>query len=132
MREVFNVANAMLFRGDLQAVEIRQLRDEDSVRAATSKLQSAHGAIETLVVANPTDTGLAELAPWVAARHRAALVLTNDKGDDTNAAVGRAMADPALVQIENLLLLARPGPSAANCARIRSPMAKISSSKWNR
>jgi hypothetical protein len=64
---------------------------------------------------------LAELAPWVAASHHAALVLTNDKGDDASAAVRRAMTDPALELAENLLLLARPGAIAAE--RRTNPVA---------
>lgn len=85
---------------------------ENDVQAEAIKYVAAKGPVETLLVANPTDAGLAELAPWLAGRRRAALVLTNDKGDDAADAVRRAIQDPALERAENLLLLARPGAIA--------------------
>jgi hypothetical protein len=121
VREVFNVGNTKLFHSDLDPWEIHQLDDEQSVSAAAVKFLAPTGPIETLVVANPTDVGLAELAPWVAARRRAALVLTNDKGDDATAAVRRALTELALARAENLLLLARPGAIAAE--RRTNPVA---------
>jgi hypothetical protein len=121
VREVFEVGDRTSLVSELVAVEVRQLRDETAVSAAATKFQTARGPIDTFVVANPTDAGLAELAPWVAARRHAALVLTNDKGDDADAAVRRAMTDPALERAENLLLLGRPGAIAAE--RRTNPIA---------
>ncbi|HEY1378835.1 MAG TPA: C25 family cysteine peptidase [Gemmataceae bacterium] len=100
---------------------VRRLPDEAAVMAATAEALAARGPVETLVLANPADAGIADLAPWVAARHRAALVLTNDKGDNAAAAVRRALAHPALERAENLLILARPGAIAAE--RRENPLA---------
>jgi hypothetical protein len=95
------------------AGSVTLIRDESAVQAASIKFLSARGPIDTIVVANPADRGLAELGPWVAVRRGAALVVTNDKGDDVTAAVRRAVVDPALERVENLLLLARPNAVAA-------------------
>jgi Peptidase family C25 len=113
IRVIYEVGVPTAVPSDLGVEKTHQLRDCDSVMAATVGLLAARGPINSVVVANPTDAGLAELAPWVAARHRAALVLTNDKGDDATAAVRSAITRPALERVENLLLLARPGAIAA-------------------
>jgi hypothetical protein len=117
-RRVINVGTPIPVVSGLQGIKLHQLADEASVLAETWRLRSAP---DTLVVANPTDAGLAELAPWVAARRHGALVLTNDKGDDADAAVRRAMTNPALEAAENLLLLGRPGAIAAE--RRTNPIA---------
>jgi hypothetical protein len=91
------------------SLALRCLSDEDAVQAAAVKARAQRNAIETLVVSNPADAGLAELGPWVASRAGAALILTNDRGDDASATVRRALNDPPLRRVENLLLLARPG-----------------------
>jgi hypothetical protein len=114
--EVFNVGEPVSL-----PMKMHRLPDNESVQTATLKLMSDRGPIETIVVANPTDAGLVELAPWVAARHRAALVLTNDAGDDATAAVRLAVKHPALERAENLLLLARPG--AIRTERRDNPVA---------
>ncbi len=119
-RQVLNVGKPIDWTG-LDGLEQRLLPDEESVRTATVKAHAARGPIDTLVVANPTDSGLAELAPWVATNRRAALVLTDDRGDDASAAVRRALADPALERAENLLILARPG--AVSTERRENPAA---------
>jgi hypothetical protein len=103
------------------APRFQHLSDEVAVQADVVKTLAERHAIETLVVANPADRGLAELAPWVTSRAGAALVLTNDRGDDAGAAVRRALDDPALRHVENLLLLARPG--AITTERRPNPVA---------
>jgi hypothetical protein len=119
-REMLTVGSPVGVEGGLN-VAATLLRDEEAVQAATLKFQSIHGPIDTFVVANPTDAGLAELAPWVAARRRAALVLTNDKGDDVGAAIHRAMKHSAMERVEYLLLLARP--TAIRTERRDNPIA---------
>jgi hypothetical protein len=101
-REVLLVGAADERALRLTDVRVHRLADEESVVAATVEAQAHRGAVDTLVVANPADAGLAELAPWIAASRRAALVLTNDRGNDVTAAVRAALA-------EYLLLVARPG-----------------------
>jgi hypothetical protein len=109
VREVISVGEADPFHSDLDLWDLHPLREEEAVRAATAKYLAEVGQVDSIVVANPTDASLAELAPWVAARRRAALVLTNEKGDDAAVAVQTAIKQPGLERVENLLLLARPG-----------------------
>jgi hypothetical protein len=100
--------------------------DEESVCRETIKRLSFHLSsivvppIYSIVVANPTDSGLAELAPWLAG-HGAALVLTNDKGDNATAAVLEAIKTPELHSVESLTLLARP--NAIPAERRPNPVA---------
>jgi hypothetical protein len=66
------------------------------------------------LLANPTDPGLSDLAPSIAARRRACLILTNDQGDDAAVAVRKVLANSALERAENLLILARPSAIATD------------------
>src|SRR5207244_13367460 len=71
------------------------------------------GSIDTLVVTNPTaieaDAGaVSTLAPWLAMQHRAALLCTNEAGDDATAIVQTAVNDPALAHVDSILLAATP------------------------
>ena len=74
--------------------------------------QTLHGPIQTLVVANPADLrtkelgGMSRLAPWVALQKRAALLLTNEAGDNTTQVVNEALKKPELHRAESLILVA--------------------------
>jgi hypothetical protein len=108
------------------------LADEEAVVDLYLREQRAKGPIQTLVVANPGDTqsglgGLSTLAPWVALQRRAALLLTNDKGDDAAARVQAALKNPHLLRAEALILVAslkaipterRPNPVAGKDTHI--------------
>ena len=63
--------------------------------AAALRRLTASGRVSTLVVANPVDSrkgmgAMSCLAPWLAARRRAAMLLTNEEGDNVPAAVAHA------------------------------------------
>jgi hypothetical protein len=107
-REALLVGAGDEIAAGLPEMRVRRLADEGAVFAAAVEAQAQRGPVDTLVVANPADAGLAELAPWIAASRRAALVLTNDKGDDVTAAVRTALANSALKRAEYLMLVARP------------------------
>ncbi len=67
--------------------------------------------VETLVAANPADLGpklggMSALAPWLAVRKRAALLLTNDAGTNLPALVEAAVRRRRLRQAETLVLAA--------------------------
>ncbi len=92
----------------LPDVRVRRLADEEAVLAATIECQSRRGRIDTLVVANPADAGLSDLAPSIAARRQAVLLLTGPSGHDAAEVVRQALERPALRQADYLLLVARP------------------------
>jgi len=113
-------------------VHLHVLADEEVVGGACRIAQARNGPIRTLVAANPADAaaGLGKmslLAPWLAVRKEAALVLTSDKGDNTAAVVRAALDKPTLRHADTLLLLAglkaiptdrRPNPVAGKDAEI--------------
>jgi hypothetical protein len=112
-RKVYAVgALGATLRG-LGGVEVVSLMDEPAVRAHYLEWQREKGPIQTLVVANPADVqrgpaAMSSLAPWMAARHRAGLVLTDDKGSDAAAVIRAALKEPALRQADHLILAADP------------------------
>jgi hypothetical protein len=116
------------------------LADEEEVFAAYLRQQMNQGPIQTLVLANPTDSrigmyGMSSLAPWLALQRRAALLLTNEKGDNANAVIQAALKHPVLFRADFLLLAAdlkaippeqRPNPLAGKDAAIEmEPMTPI-------
>jgi hypothetical protein len=103
---------AVIVGDPIEGLPAQLLPDESAVHSAIRTARVGGRALDTIVVANPADSGLAELAPWVAASRGAALVLSDDSGDDVDAAVRRALAEPGLAQVENLVILARPGAIA--------------------
>src|SRR5207247_11238513 len=110
-REVFAAGSAAESCRDLAGIQVTALADADAVAAAYVQQQRKKGPIQTFVVANPADVhndlgGMSTLAPWIALQRRAALLLTNDKGDNTAARVRAAQKDPALAKADNLILAA--------------------------
>src|SRR5262249_15140301 len=98
-REILAVGAAAKVCRDLPDVKLVPLADEKAVADACLSAQRKQGPVQTLVVANPSDGrrqlgGMSALAPLVALQRRAALLLTNDKGDDTAALVRAALKDP--------------------------------------
>jgi hypothetical protein len=110
-REVVLVgaARSLELPADLRRTE---LADADAVAAAHRKELRKRGPIESLVLANPADgliegdPGLSALAPWVALRHRAALLLTDAPGTDASQLLKEAAAGPDLKAVESVILVA--------------------------
>lgn len=107
----FFVGTAQALRSALPGLEAHCLPDADAVAAARLKVLSAAGPVEAVVVANPADAragqlGMSTLAPLVAARKRAQLLLTNAAGDDAEALVLAAVRNPALRRVDTVLLVA--------------------------
>jgi hypothetical protein len=97
----------------LPGVRIIHLVGEQEVSDYYLRLQLKEGPIRSLVVANPADVrdgrgGMSALAPWLALQKRAALLLTNNAGDDTRTLVDRALKRSALRHAEFLILVADP------------------------
>jgi hypothetical protein len=110
LQEIYAVGTAVIPRLPSKARVVR-LVDEEAVVAATVRHLGTHGAIQTLVIANPADSrkGLApmsNLAPWLAITRRALLLLTNDDGDNAPALVNQALKRPRLHAADTLLLAA--------------------------
>lgn len=107
VREVFNVGDAINGAWP-EVAAFTILPDEKAVQGASLKFQLARGPANTIIVANPADSGIAELAPWLCGQRRAVLLLTNSKGDDATQLVRQVLVQSEFRSVENLLLLARP------------------------
>jgi hypothetical protein len=111
----------------LPGVEVTRLTHERDVVALYLAQLARRGPIRTLVVANPADAkdgspGLSVLAPWVALKHRAALLLTDEAGE-VEKLVTAALKQKTLRRADTLLIVAdlkavpmkqRPNPIAAD------------------
>ncbi len=89
---------------------VEHVADGRAAAAAYLRRLSETGPVDTLVVANPEDGsgGMSALAPWVAVRRRAALLLTNDDGSDAEEIVRDALRHQALREADTLVLVATP------------------------
>jgi hypothetical protein len=110
-REVYAVGDVPEGFGGMRGLRVDRLAGESAVVTRYVDALLSEGPVETLVVANPADTraglgGMSTLAPWIAARRRAALVLTNDAGDNVREAVGEALRRPGLARANHLILAA--------------------------
>jgi hypothetical protein len=88
---------------------VTRLPSAEALASACERRLAARGRVETAVVCNPADAargGLSALAPWVAVRRRAVLLLTRPDGKEVEAVVERAGRRPALRRLETLILLA--------------------------
>jgi hypothetical protein len=110
-RRVHLIGKAAKLAEQLPAVDHVKLGGESAVAAAYQKQLSRKGRIENVVFANPYDTGgemggTSALAPWIAPRRNAALLLTNAEGTDVVEVMERAQRREALRQVDALLYLA--------------------------
>jgi hypothetical protein len=95
----------------LGTAKVRRLADVEAVAALYLEKVARRGPVRTLVVANPADTGkdlggMSALAPWAALQKRAALLLTNEAGDNVDAVVRQALRSEHLRRADTLVLLA--------------------------
>ncbi|MBI1914011.1 MAG: hypothetical protein HYS12_04645 [Planctomycetes bacterium] len=111
----------------LPGVEVTRLAHERDVVSLYLARLARGGPVRTLVVANPADTkdgqpALSSLAPWVALKRRAALLLTDEAGE-VDKLVTAALKQKALRRADTLLIVAdlkavpmkqRPNPIAAD------------------
>jgi Peptidase family C25 len=111
----------------LKGVTVTRLSTEAKVTSAYLDRIARDGPVHTLVVANPADSrtapGLSCLAPWMAVRKRAALLLTDEKGADVERLVHNAVRTRRLRRADTLLIVAnletipmreRPNPIATD------------------
>ncbi len=103
-------ATPRLWRG-LPNLRVIRLADEGAVAASYLRHQLKEGPIRTLLVTNPHEqakesAALSPLAPWVALKKRAVLLLSNAQGTNVNELVRTAVQQAALERIDNVILLA--------------------------
>jgi hypothetical protein len=109
-RRVYAAGGAAGSCRDLPDVNVVPLADEQAVASAYQERLAKKGPIETLVVLNPNDSergrpATSTLGPWVALRRRAALVLSDERGNPT-AALAAARLNSRLRQADYLILAA--------------------------
>jgi hypothetical protein len=108
-RELLVVGNAAALCRQIAGVEVTVIPDAEAVADAHRRRLAEQGPIETIVVANPADRqgkpATSVLAPWIALQRRAALLLTNERGDNATAAIHKALLRPELAQADALILV---------------------------
>jgi hypothetical protein len=110
-REVFAIGTTAAGPHEFEGFQVIELKTEEAVISAYLRAQRKSGPIRTLVVCNPADVRrqlghTSALAPWIALRHRAALLCTNEAGANTAAVVRNALENPDLARSDTLLLAA--------------------------
>jgi hypothetical protein len=91
--------------------KVVRLATESSIAAEHLRRQAARGPIDTIIIANPADAkagsnAMSALAPWIASQRRAALLLTNSKGDNAAELVAAAIKKRDLKRVDNLIFVA--------------------------
>jgi hypothetical protein len=112
----------------LNGVRVTELADESTVAKVHRTRLVESGPIAGLVLANPADAArLSALAPYVALRQRAALVLTNANGSDAGERIRATLSNNQLVTADSLTIVAdlravpmerRPNPAKGKDAAI--------------
>jgi hypothetical protein len=110
-KQVYLVGDCGKLAHTLPPMQVHKLADADAVAAAHVKLLARQGRVETVVVANPHDfldnpQPMSPLAPWVALQKRAALLLTNGRGDNVEEVVKAATRLDPLRHVENVIYVA--------------------------
>jgi hypothetical protein len=108
--EVYAAGAAFRVCQQLRDVKVRRLTNDEEVAAAYLRHQVRHGPIRNLVIANPADNenglgGMSALAPWLALKKRAVLLLTSDDGTDVHTVVAAALKSQHLLRADALILL---------------------------
>ena len=107
MKEVIAVGSAVEVCRKLKNVKLTELKDAAAVAAAHRKELVRTGPIRNLVLANPADSKReSSLAPWVAVKKRAALLLTSPDGKDAGTVVAAALQANDTFRADTLLVLA--------------------------
>jgi hypothetical protein len=110
-KTVHLVGAARKLASSLTDRDLVKLADAEAVASARLRVLTRQGSIETIIVANPEDTGegmgrMSVLAPWLAVQKRAALLLTNKEGKNVDEVVKCGLRHPALREADALLLIA--------------------------
>ena len=116
VQEVLAVGSAApLCRDAIPDVRITELKDAAAVAKTHRGELKKVWPIDCVVLANPADLrGMAALAPWVAVRHRAALLLTDADGKNASRLLSAAERDEDLAGAESVLIVAGPDAIAVD------------------
>ena len=109
--EVLAVGKAADLFPALSSVPVVTLADEAAVSAACIKQLLKSGPIANVVLSNPADAvqglgTMSVLSPWIAVQKRAALLLTNEKGDNASDLLRAAVRSKELTEAECVLIVA--------------------------
>jgi Peptidase family C25 len=109
-RDIIAIGSAVELCRDLPGVRVRALANEAEVETAALGALGASGPVRALVVTNPYDVRfghapLSALAPWLAARRRAALVLTEHDGGSIAHLVEQVTDHPECRRADSVVLL---------------------------
>jgi hypothetical protein len=108
-KEVLAVGAAGAACKTLDGVRVTELADAAAVALAHRRELSKGGKIDVLVLANPADARkLSALAPWIAVKRRAALLLTAADGKNAAAVVAAALRDRDTAGADALIVVAEP------------------------
>ena len=136
VEEVHAVGAARVVCAKLPHVRHLHLADEQAVKSAALRKLTAAGPVSTLIVVNPADSrkglgAMSCLAPWLAANRRAALLLTNEEGDNVPAGSPGRLRNPDSAEADNADLAGRPAGHSDGAGRTPWP-GRTPSSRWNR
>jgi Peptidase family C25 len=109
--DVYLIGSANKLAKELASLHHHRLADEVAVAAAHLKALAKQGPIETIVIANPADARdnqvvTSTLAPWVAVRHHAVLLLTDECGSNVEDLVKTAVRQETLHKVESIIFVA--------------------------
>ncbi len=109
VKDAIAVGAAAVACKKLEGLKITELADKDAVAQAHRKELTRTSKIDILVLTNPSDTQrLSSLAPWVAVKRKAALLLTGPDGKDASLVVAAAMKDKEMGRADSMLVVADP------------------------
>lgn len=107
VKEIIAIGSTRRSVGNEPGIKVSELKDAAAVAAAHRKELSRTGPIQNLVLANPADPKReSSLAPWVAVKKRAALLLTSPDGKDAGAVVTAALQANDTFRADTLIVLA--------------------------
>jgi hypothetical protein len=109
VKQLVAVGAAAAACSKLDGILLTQLTDAAAAARAHRTELKRNGKIENLLLANPAD-GLknSSLAPWLAVKRKAALLLTAADGKNAAAVVSAALKDPDTAGADTLIVLADP------------------------
>jgi hypothetical protein len=110
-RQLYAIGEAAKKCREFTDVDVVSLEDASAVAARQLKELMLSGPVRTLVVANPSDLGdglcgMSTLAPWIAARKHAALLLTNAAGANAESVIRAAQENKDLQSADVLIFVA--------------------------
>jgi hypothetical protein len=110
-RRIYLIGSAARLDFRVHPAKVQRVDGAEEVSAAALGLLAKKGPVQTFVITNPADKArglgsMSSLAPFIAMRRHAALLFTNETGDDCAALVNRSGGHAGLSMANNLVLVA--------------------------